>query len=117
MTTAVSSTSASATTATTSVSSTATSSATSTENQFLSILTTELTNQDPTNAMDPTTFASQLVSYAGLEQQIDTNSKLDTLTSLMTSLLAAQESANSTSSTSSTSSTDTSAATSGVSAS
>lgn len=116
MTTAVTSTGASAaTTATSSVSSTATSSATATENQFLSILTTEMTNQDPTNAMDPTTFAGQLVSYAGLEQQIDTNSKLDTLTSLMTSLLAAQESANSTGS--GTSTTSTIAAASGVAAS
>lgn len=107
MTTAVTSTGASTTTSS-SVSSTATSSATSTENQFLSILTTELTNQDPTNAMDPTTFAGQLVSYAGLEQQIDTNSKLDSLTSLMTSLLAAQESANGGSTTSTTSSAATS---------
>lgn len=109
MTTAVSG-ATTATTSTSSVSSTATSSASSTENQFLSILTTELTNQDPTNAMDPTTFAGQLVSYAGLEQQIDTNTKLDSLTSLMTSLLAAQESANGSSSTSATATTDTGAA-------
>ncbi|MGA0601203.1 flagellar hook capping FlgD N-terminal domain-containing protein [Caulobacter sp. KR2-114] len=94
MTSAVTSTGASATGAS-SVSSTSASSASATENQFLSILTTELTNQDPTNAMDPTTFASQLVSYAGLEQQITTNSKLDGITTLLTSLLASQDSGSS----------------------
>jgi hypothetical protein len=70
------------------VSSTATSAASSTENQFLSILTTELTNQDPLNAMDASTFTSQLVSYAGLEQQITTNSQLTGITSLLTSIAA-----------------------------
>lgn len=70
------------------VSSTATSAASSTENQFLSILTTELTNQDPLNAMDASTFTSQLVSYAGLEQQITTNSSLSGITTLLTSIEA-----------------------------
>jgi len=92
MTTVASTTSQAATTASTSTASTSTSTATSsaksTENQFLSILTTELTNQDPLNAMDTSTFTSQLVSYAGLEQQINTNSKLDGITNLLTSLSA-----------------------------
>jgi flagellar basal-body rod modification protein FlgD len=70
------------------VSSAATSAASSTENQFLSILTTELTNQDPLNAMDASTFTSQLVSYAGLEQQITTNSQLSGITTLLTSIEA-----------------------------
>lgn len=85
-----------------STASTATSSATSTENEFLSILTTELTNQDPLNAMDTSTFTSQLVNYAGLEQQISTNSKLDGITTLLTSL-AASDTSSTTSTTSSTS--------------
>lgn len=83
----------SATTSTTSTTSTSsstssssTSAASSTESEFLSILTTELSNQDPMNAMDTSTFASQLVSYAGLEQQISTNSKLDGITTLLASL-------------------------------
>ena len=85
MVTAVSN-SAAATTPT--VSSAATSAASSTENQFLSILTTELTNQDPLNAMDASTFTSQLVSYAGLEQQITSNSSLSGITTLLTSIEA-----------------------------
>jgi flagellar basal-body rod modification protein FlgD len=76
------------TSSTSSTTSTATSSATSTENEFLTLLTTELTNQDPLNAMDASTFTSQLVSYAGLEQQITTNSKLAGITSLLTTLTA-----------------------------
>ncbi|MHB8284544.1 MAG: flagellar hook capping FlgD N-terminal domain-containing protein [Caulobacteraceae bacterium] len=70
------------------VSSTATTAASSTESEFLSILTTELTNQDPLNAMDASTFTSQLVSYAGLEQQITTNSSLSGITTLLTSIEA-----------------------------
>jgi flagellar basal-body rod modification protein FlgD len=88
MTTVASTTSAASTTSTSSTTSTAATAATSTENEFLSLLTTELTNQDPLNAMDTSTFTSQLVSYAGLEQQINTNSKLDGITSLLTSLSA-----------------------------
>jgi flagellar basal-body rod modification protein FlgD len=53
------------------------------------MLTTELTNQDPLNAMDPSTFTSQLVSYSQLEQQMTTNSKLDGITTLLTQLAAA----------------------------
>lgn len=79
---------AASTASTSSTTSTATSSATSTENEFLTLLTTELTNQDPLNAMDASTFTNQLVSYAGLEQQISTNSKLDGITSLLTTLSA-----------------------------
>lgn len=82
------STAASSSTTSSSTSSTATSSASSTETEFLSLLTTELTNQDPLNAMDASTFTNQLVSYAGLEQQINTNSKLDGITSLLTTLAA-----------------------------
>jgi flagellar basal-body rod modification protein FlgD len=80
------------------VSSTATAAASSTENEFLSILTTELTNQDPLNAMDASTFTSQLVSYAGLEQQITTNSQLTGITSLLTSIEASTTSPTGTSS-------------------
>jgi flagellar basal-body rod modification protein FlgD len=48
------------------------------ENEFLTILTTELSNQDPLNAMDPSQFTSQLVGYAQLEQQLNTNESLST---------------------------------------
>ena len=48
-------------------------------NTFLNILTTQLQNQDPTNATDPNQFTQELVQFAGVEQQLSTNSKLDTL--------------------------------------
>jgi flagellar basal-body rod modification protein FlgD len=92
------------------VSSSATSAAASTENQFLSILTTELTNQDPLNAMDASTFTSQLVSYAGLEQQIGTNSSLSGITTLLTSIEASLSTTSSGSTTAASTSTNSSGA-------
>lgn len=49
---------------------------------FLVLLTTQLQNQDPLAPMDSTEFTSQLVSFAGVEQQINLNRKLDSLVSL-----------------------------------
>ncbi len=49
---------------------------------FLNLLTTQLQNQDPLSPMDSTEFTNQLVSFAGVEQQINANSKLDSLVSL-----------------------------------
>lgn len=46
---------------------------------FLTLLTTQLKNQDPTSPMDSNTFTQQLVMYSQVEQQIDTNSNLKTL--------------------------------------
>src|SRR5262245_23655597 len=51
-------------------------------NDFLILLTTQLQNQDPLNPMDTTEFTNQLVAFAGVEQQINTNQKLDSLVSL-----------------------------------
>lgn len=51
-------------------------------NQFLILLTTQLQNQDPLNPMDTNEFTNQLVAFAGVEQQINTNQKLDSLVSL-----------------------------------
>ena len=47
--------------------------------QFLSMLTTELQNQDPTSPMDASQFTDQLVGFSQLEQQLQTNSSLSTL--------------------------------------
>ena len=58
------------------------------DTEFLSMLTTELTNQDPMNPTDTAQFTSQLVSMSSLEQQISTNSKLDGMTTLLTQLAA-----------------------------
>jgi flagellar basal-body rod modification protein FlgD len=58
-----------------------------TSNQFLSLLTTQLQSQDPLNPTDPNQFTSEMVQYAGLSESIDTNSKLDTLNTTMSSVL------------------------------
>ena len=52
---------------------------------FLTLLTTQLKNQDPTSPMDSNQFTQQLVQFSQVEQQIDTNSHLKTLISQGTS--------------------------------
>jgi flagellar basal-body rod modification protein FlgD len=46
---------------------------------FLTLLTAQLKNQDPTSPMDSNSFTQQLVMYSQVEQQIDTNTNLNTL--------------------------------------
>ena len=48
-------------------------------NDFLKLLMTQLQNQDPTSPMDTNQFTSQLVQFASVEQQINTNSSLTKL--------------------------------------
>ena len=60
-------------------------------NSFLQLLVQEMKNQDPTRPSDPTQYLSQLASFSGVEQAVQTNSKLDTL--LTTSSLAQAENA------------------------
>ncbi len=50
--------------------------------QFLQLLTIQLQNQDPLSPMDTTEFTNQLVAFSGVEQQINTNQKLDSLVAL-----------------------------------
>lgn len=49
---------------------------------FLTLLTTQMQNQDPTSPMDSNQFTQQLVQYSQVEQQINSNDKLDQLISL-----------------------------------
>lgn len=49
---------------------------------FLQLLTTQLQNQDPTAPMSSTQFTQQLVEFSQVEQQINTNSNLQTLINL-----------------------------------
>jgi len=56
---------------------------------FLQLLTTQLQNQDPTSPMDTNEFTQQLVEYSQVEQQIDTNTNLQTLISQSSSQSAA----------------------------
>lgn len=46
---------------------------------FLTLLTTQLKNQDPTSPMDSNQFTQQLVQFSQVEQQIDTNTNLKAL--------------------------------------
>ena len=46
---------------------------------FLTLLTTQLKNQDPTDPMKSADFTNQLVQYSSVEQQIQTNKNLETL--------------------------------------
>jgi len=56
---------------------------------FLQLLTTQLQHQDPMSPMDTSQFTQQLVAYSQVEQQIDTNSNLQSLISQGTSQSAA----------------------------
>ena len=49
--------------------------------QFLTLLTAQLKNQDPTSPMDTNQFTSQLVQFASVEQQMKQNDTLSTLVS------------------------------------
>jgi len=49
---------------------------------FLTLLTTQLQNQDPLSPMDSNQFTQQLVEFSGVEQQINANKNLETLVSL-----------------------------------
>src|SRR5215471_16206021 len=49
---------------------------------FLTLLTTQLRNQDPTNPLDTNQFTQQLVEFAQVEQQLRSNDQLATLVSL-----------------------------------
>jgi len=46
---------------------------------FLTLLTTQLKNQDPTAPMDSNQFTQQLVQFSQVEQQIETNTNLASL--------------------------------------
>ena len=67
---------------TSSSSSSALSSLDSNFQDFLSMLMTQLQNQDPTSPMDTNEFTSELVQFSSVEQQINTNSNLEQLITL-----------------------------------
>lgn len=48
-------------------------------NQFLTLLVTQLQNQDPLDPMDTNAFTQQLVQFASVEQQIQQNANLEKL--------------------------------------
>ncbi len=46
---------------------------------FLTLLTAQMQNQDPLEPLDASEFTNQLVQFSGVEQQIQTNTSLDSL--------------------------------------
>ena len=60
-----------------------TSSISSDYQMFLKLLTTQMTNQDPSSPMDSADYAVQLATFSQVEQQVKTN---DLLTSLATQM-------------------------------
>ncbi len=57
----------------------ATAAAASDFDTYLTLLTTQLRNQDPLNPTDSTEFVAQLASFSGVEQQIRTNDQLEAI--------------------------------------
>jgi flagellar basal-body rod modification protein FlgD len=51
-------------------------------NSFLTLLTTQLQNQDPLDPLDTNQFTQQLVEFAGVQQQVDMNTNMQTLISM-----------------------------------
>ena len=52
---------------------------------FLTLLTTQLQNQDPLSPISPTEFTTQLVQFSNVEQQINSNKRLEQLVALQVS--------------------------------
>lgn len=49
------------------------------KDEFLKLLVAQLANQDPTKPQDSTAFVAQLAQFSALEQQQNTNGRLDSL--------------------------------------
>jgi len=52
------------------------------EQTFLKLLMTQIQNQDPTSPMDTNQFTTELVQFSSVEQQISTNTSLNSLIQL-----------------------------------
>ena len=50
---------------------------------FLTLLTTQMRNQDPLKPMESTEFVAQLASFSGVEQQIRSNERLESILSVL----------------------------------
>lgn len=56
-------------------------------NTFIKLLVAQMKNQDPTKPMDSTEFVSQLASFSAVEQQTQTNTKLDKMNSSLNNIM------------------------------
>jgi len=63
-------------------------------NQFLTLLTAELKNQDPTQPTDPTQFVAQLAQFSTVEQLVQGNTTLNTISQSLSSSQALGQYAN-----------------------
>src|ERR1700709_1692917 len=57
---------------------------------FLTLLTTQLQNQNPLDPLDTNQFTAQLVQFAGVEQQLKSNDQLASLVKLQTAAQSTQ---------------------------
>jgi flagellar basal-body rod modification protein FlgD len=57
---------------------------------FLQLLTTQLQNQNPLDPLDTNQFTQQLVQFAGVQEQINTNDSLTTLVNMQQTAQATQ---------------------------
>jgi flagellar basal-body rod modification protein FlgD len=55
---------------------------------FLTLLTTQLQNQDPLNPTDTSQFTSEMIQLSGVEQELNINNTLDTMSSDLSSISA-----------------------------
>jgi flagellar basal-body rod modification protein FlgD len=62
-------------------------------NQFLTLLTTQLKNQDPTQPTDPTQFVAQLAQFSTVEQLTQSNTTLTSISSSLNGVALGQYSA------------------------
>ena len=62
------------------------------QNQFLSLLVTQLQNQDPLEPMDSVNFTSQLAQFSSLEQLTQLNKGFSALADAQNAMAAAQNS-------------------------
>jgi len=75
---------------TTSTASTATTGIADNFQTFLTLLTTQLQNQNPLDPLDTNQFTQQLVQFAGVEQQLKSNDQLKSLVDIEKSAQATQ---------------------------
>ena len=59
-------------------------------NEFLTLLTTQLKNQDPMQPTDPTQFVAQLAQFSTVEQLVQGNAKLDGIATSLSSYTLGQ---------------------------
>ena len=57
---------------------------------FLTLLTTQLQNQNPLDPLDTNQFTQQLVQFAGVEQQLKSNDQLKALVAMQKSAAATE---------------------------